>query len=159
MCMLSGCRPVTSMYISCDMCVAVACMHARSNRSSCCRACKGFMCAHVASIGVLLTYLGCLLMLHVALLLRPRSISSSSVTGACTIIMTPARICCRLVEAAGPDSHVIRVMPNTPCLVGETAAAMCLGGKVSRVSHFCSGGYSNVLDSKWIRTTTILTPR
>ena len=24
------------------------------------------------------------------------------------------------------------MMPNTPCLVGETAAAMCLGGKVSQ---------------------------
>ena len=23
---------------------------------------------------------------------------------------------------------MVRVMPNTPCLVGETAAAMCLGG-------------------------------
>jgi pyrroline-5-carboxylate reductase len=36
----------------------------------------------------------------------------------------------RLLEAAGPDARVVRVMPNTPCLVGETAAAMCLGGKV-----------------------------
>jgi pyrroline-5-carboxylate reductase len=34
-----------------------------------------------------------------------------------------------MLEAAGPDARVIRVMPNTPCLVGETAAAMCLGGK------------------------------
>ena len=25
----------------------------------------------------------------------------------------------------------MRVMPNTPCLVGETASAMCLGGKAS----------------------------
>lgn len=37
----------------------------------------------------------------------------------------------KLLEAAGPDAHVIRVMPNTPCLVGETAAAMCLGGKAN----------------------------
>ncbi|GLI59243.1 hypothetical protein VaNZ11_001089 [Volvox africanus] len=37
----------------------------------------------------------------------------------------------KLVEAAGPDAHVVRVMPNTPCLVGETAAAMCLGGKAT----------------------------
>ncbi len=36
----------------------------------------------------------------------------------------------RLLEAAGTDARMVRVMPNTPCLVGETAAAMCLGGKV-----------------------------
>jgi hypothetical protein len=36
----------------------------------------------------------------------------------------------RLLDAAGSDSRCIRVMPNTPCLVGETAAAMCLGGRV-----------------------------
>lgn len=36
----------------------------------------------------------------------------------------------RLLEAAGADARMVRVMPNTPCLVGETAAAMCLGGKV-----------------------------
>jgi pyrroline-5-carboxylate reductase len=36
----------------------------------------------------------------------------------------------QLLEAAGPNARVCRVMPNTPCLVGETAAAMCLGGKV-----------------------------
>jgi len=45
-------------------------------------------------------------------------------------------VCCvcaavsQLLEAAGPNARVCRVMPNTPCLVGETAAAMCLGGKV-----------------------------
>lgn len=36
-----------------------------------------------------------------------------------------------LAEAAGDDAHLIRVMPNTPCLVGESASAMCLGGKAT----------------------------
>lgn len=36
-----------------------------------------------------------------------------------------------LKEAAGDDAHLIRVMPNTPCLVGESASAMCLGGKAN----------------------------
>ncbi len=34
-------------------------------------------------------------------------------------------------EAAGGDKRVVRVMPNTPCLVGETASAMCLGGRAT----------------------------
>ena len=34
-------------------------------------------------------------------------------------------------EAAGDDTKLVRVMPNTPCLVGETASAMCLGGTAS----------------------------
>jgi pyrroline-5-carboxylate reductase len=34
----------------------------------------------------------------------------------------------RLLDAAGSQARCVRVMPNTPCLVGETAAAMCLGG-------------------------------
>lgn len=57
----------------------------------------------------------------------------------------------QLLEAAGPNARVCRVMPNTPCLVGETAAAMCLGGKVrvgcwagrracSRAGHCCQPG-------------------
>lgn len=36
--------------------------------------------------------------------------------------------CATLLEALGSDkARVIRVMPNTPCLVGATAAAMCAG--------------------------------
>ena len=34
-------------------------------------------------------------------------------------------------ELAGDDARIVRVMPNTPCLVGETASAMCLGGKAT----------------------------
>lgn len=33
-------------------------------------------------------------------------------------------------DAAG-DVRIVRVMPNTPCLVGETASAMCLGSKAT----------------------------
>ncbi|KAK9813759.1 hypothetical protein WJX73_007764 [Symbiochloris irregularis] len=36
----------------------------------------------------------------------------------------------QLKEAAG-DVRLVRVMPNTPCLVGETASAMCLGPKAT----------------------------
>jgi pyrroline-5-carboxylate reductase len=36
-----------------------------------------------------------------------------------------------LEAAAGSNAHLIRVMPNTPCLVGESASAMCLGGKAN----------------------------
>lgn len=40
--------------------------------------------------------------------------------------------CATLLEAlAKPDAKVIRVMPNTPCLVGATAAAMCAGESTS----------------------------
>ena len=33
-----------------------------------------------------------------------------------------------LLQVAGPDARVIRVMPNTPCLVGASASGFCLGG-------------------------------
>jgi pyrroline-5-carboxylate reductase len=36
--------------------------------------------------------------------------------------------CATLLEALGSKGgRVVRVMPNTPCLVGATAAAMCPG--------------------------------
>eukprot|EP00873_Tetraselmis_striata_P018986 jgi/Tetstr1/439250/TSEL_027692.t1 len=34
-------------------------------------------------------------------------------------------------SAAGPNAKIIRVMPNTPCLVSATAAAMCRGAKAT----------------------------
>ena len=37
----------------------------------------------------------------------------------------------RRQDAAGEKAHLIRVMPNTPCLVGASASAMCLGGQAS----------------------------
>eukprot|EP00951_Prasinocladus_malaysianus_P034364 scaffold346223_cov50-Prasinocladus_malaysianus.AAC.1 len=37
----------------------------------------------------------------------------------------------QMEEAAGPNAKIIRVMPNTPCLVSATAAAMCRGAKVT----------------------------
>lgn len=39
----------------------------------------------------------------------------------------------KILMSLGKDTRVVRVMPNTPCLVGETASAMCIGGKVRSV--------------------------
>lgn len=36
-----------------------------------------------------------------------------------------------LAEALGPEARLVRVMPNTPCLVGRGASAYCLGGKAT----------------------------
>jgi len=36
-----------------------------------------------------------------------------------------------LEAASGGACRVVRVMPNTPCMVGQTAAALCLGSKAS----------------------------
>jgi pyrroline-5-carboxylate reductase len=33
-----------------------------------------------------------------------------------------------MIELLGPDQRLVRVMPNTPCLVGVSASAYCLGG-------------------------------
>lgn len=36
-----------------------------------------------------------------------------------------------LAEALGDTTRLVRVMPNTPCLVGQGAAGYCLGGKAT----------------------------
>lgn len=36
-----------------------------------------------------------------------------------------------LLKNAGNNIKMVRVMPNTPCLVGETASALCYGGKAT----------------------------
>lgn len=65
-----------------------------------------------------------------------------------------------LLEAAGPDSRVIRVMPNTPCLVGETAAAMCLGGSADSsdeslvMGMFAAVGRIYTVDEKLLSAVT-----
>ncbi|KAF6257911.1 pyrroline-5-carboxylate reductase [Scenedesmus sp. NREL 46B-D3] len=61
---------------------------------------------------------------------------------------------------AGPNARVCRVMPNTPCLVGETAAAMCLGGKATSedaeivVALFSAVGKIYQLDEKLLSAVT-----
>ena len=37
----------------------------------------------------------------------------------------------RLENLLGPGHRLVRVMPNTPCLVGSSASAYCLGGAAS----------------------------
>jgi pyrroline-5-carboxylate reductase len=37
----------------------------------------------------------------------------------------------RLENLLGPGHRLVRVMPNTPCLVGSSASAYCLGGSAS----------------------------
>jgi pyrroline-5-carboxylate reductase len=36
-----------------------------------------------------------------------------------------------LAQALGPEARLVRVMPNTPCLVGRGACGYCLGGKAT----------------------------
>lgn len=66
----------------------------------------------------------------------------------------------QLLEAAGANARVCRVMPNTPCLVGETAAAMCLGGKATTddaevvVALFSAVGKIYQLEEKLLSAVT-----
>jgi pyrroline-5-carboxylate reductase len=75
--------------------------------------------ADVIFIAVKPQYVGACLR-EAAPLLRPDAVVVSIAAG-----VTLAA----LGAAAGPAARLVRVMPNTPCLVGETAAAMCLGGR------------------------------
>ena len=36
-----------------------------------------------------------------------------------------------LARELGAEARLVRVMPNTPCLVGKGASAYCLGGKAT----------------------------
>lgn len=44
-----------------------------------------------------------------------------------------------LAEGLGGDARLVRVMPNTPCLVGQGASAYCLGGKATGVDGMLVG--------------------
>ncbi|DBA73729.1 TPA: hypothetical protein ACH3X2_009705 [Trebouxia sp. C0005] len=63
-------------------------------------------------------------------------------------------------DAAGEDKKIIRVMPNTPCLVGEVASAMCLGGRATEEDSkiiktlFSAVGFCCVVDEKLLSAVT-----
>lgn len=49
-----------------------------------------------------------------------------------TVISIAAGVTLRSLESAAGDAAVVRVMPNTPALVGEGASAVCPGTKAGR---------------------------
>jgi len=63
-------------------------------------------------------------------------------------------------DVAGEDKRLIRVMPNTPCLVGEVASAMCLGGRATEEDSktvktlFSAVGFCAVVDEKLLSAVT-----
>lgn len=65
-----------------------------------------------------------------------------------------------LTDAAGDNIKVCRVMPNTPCLVGETASAMCIGGKATDTDAavvkqlFSAVGIIHLVDEKLLSAVT-----
>ncbi|CAG9465983.1 unnamed protein product [Pedinophyceae sp. YPF-701] len=50
------------------------------------------------------------------------------------IVSIAAGVPLSAIEGAAGPAPCVRVMPNTPCMVGETASAMCLGAKAEE-SH------------------------
>lgn len=68
--------------------------------------------------------------------------------------------CLHTQDAAGEDKKIIRVMPNTPCLVGEVASAMCLGGRATEEDSkvvktlFSAVGFCCVVDEKLLSAVT-----
>lgn len=59
-----------------------------------------------------------------------REISGDLPEGRLVISLAPGITTESLGEWLGSGSHIIRVMPNTPCLVGEGASAFCRGAGV-----------------------------
>ena len=65
-----------------------------------------------------------------------------------------------LKDRGNDSARVVRVMPNTPCFVGETAAAMALGPGVSTAEKECverllsSVGKCHVVDEKLLDAVT-----
>ena len=65
-----------------------------------------------------------------------------------------------LQDVAGEDKRLIRVMPNTPCLVGEVASAMCLGGRATEEDSkvvktlFSAVGFCAVVEEKLLSAVT-----
>lgn len=47
--------------------------------------------------------------------------------GSKLVVSIAAGVTLGALEAAAGNGRVVRIMPNTPCLVGKSAAAMCLG--------------------------------
>jgi len=59
----------------------------------------------------------------------------ASVDSSATVISIAAGVTLETLEAALPGRHVVRVMPNTPCLVGEAATGFALGKHATDVDR------------------------
>jgi pyrroline-5-carboxylate reductase len=86
---------------------------------------------------------------------------NSEITSKHLIISIAAGIPLSFIESSlNKDCRAIRVMPNTPCLVGETAAGYALGKKATRNDGKLVGqlidavGKSFLLDEKYLDAVT-----